>query len=142
MGLKLKRGILVGKRGGTCTPSPTWRFGFEEEDLIFPTTTTAAAAATLSARKLGANLWEVLPQLKADRGFELPTQIDDPPDSPLEEPASGSNLRRNIAASLIQHHRSVERNGHALQPVSPASYGSSMESHIPHSCRVVSCRHR
>ncbi|CAL5382133.1 unnamed protein product [Camellia sinensis] len=146
MGLKLKRGILVGKRGGTCTPSPTWRFGFEEEDLIFPTTTAAAAAATLSARKLGANLWEVLPQLKAvkmskggaklpnrrhnnhkDRGFELPTQIDDPPDSPLEEPASGSNLRRNIAASLIQHHRSVERNGHALQPVSPASYGSSME---------------
>ncbi|CAL5331760.1 unnamed protein product [Camellia sinensis] len=146
MGLKLKRGILVGKRGGTCTPSPTWRFGFEEEDLIFPTTTTTAAAATLSARKLGANLWEVLPQLKAvkmskggaklpnrrhnnhkDRGFELPTQIEDPPDSPLEEPASGSNLRRNIAASLIQHHRSVERNGHALQPVSPASYGSSME---------------
>lgn len=145
MGLKLKRGILVGKRGGTCTPSPTWRFGFEEEDLIFPTTTTTAA--TLSARKLGANLWEVLPQLKAvkmskggaklpnrrhnnhkDRGFELPTQIDDPPDSPLdEEPASGSNLRRNIAASLIQHHRSVERNGHAMQPVSPASYGSSME---------------
>ncbi|XWS32094.1 hypothetical protein CRYUN_Cryun23aG0131300 [Craigia yunnanensis] len=27
----------------------------------------------------------------------------------------------------MQHHRSVERNGHALQPVSPASCGSSLE---------------
>ncbi|CAK9172543.1 unnamed protein product [Ilex paraguariensis] len=27
----------------------------------------------------------------------------------------------------MQHHRSIERNNHALQPVSPASYGSSME---------------
>lgn len=43
------------------------------------------------------------------------------------QPASASSLRRYIAASLIQHHRSVDRNGHAyaLQPVSPASYASS-----------------
>ncbi|XP_020875405.1 uncharacterized protein At5g41620 isoform X2 [Arabidopsis lyrata subsp. lyrata] len=28
---------------------------------------------------------------------------------------------------LIKHHQSIERNNHALQPVSPASYGSSLE---------------
>ncbi|MCD7449578.1 Sip7p [Datura stramonium] len=35
--------------------------------------------------------------------------------------------RRHVAASLMQHHRSIERTNHAIQPVSPASYGSSME---------------
>jgi len=45
----------------------------------------------------------------------------------LNQPESAGSLRRHIAASLIQHHRSIERSNHALQPVSPASYGSSME---------------
>ncbi|GMP61297.1 hypothetical protein CsSME_00023815 [Camellia sinensis var. sinensis] len=153
MGKKLKRGILVGKRVGTSTPPPTWRFGFSQLDgslnqkPIFSTT-------TISARKLGANLWEVLPHHNPtaakmsksggarlphrrnnhhkDKGLEIPTQLDQavpppPPDSPLEEPSSSSSLRRHVAMSLIQHHRSVERNGHALQPVSPTSYSSSME---------------
>ncbi|XP_052194016.1 uncharacterized protein At5g41620-like [Diospyros lotus] len=156
MGIKLKRGVLVGKRGGTSTPSPTWRFGFVQpqpaasaslrQEFTFPTTN----APNLSARKLGANLWELLPQLKAvrmsksgaarlpyrrphhhhhrDKDFQLPVQLDDePPDSPHEEPASASSLKRHVVASLIQHHRLLDRAGHALQPVSPASYSSSME---------------
>ncbi|KAK2360307.1 hypothetical protein QL285_085589 [Trifolium repens] len=41
--------------------------------------------------------------------------------------ASASSLRRHVAASLMQHHRAIERKNHALQPLSPASYGSSME---------------
>lgn len=45
----------------------------------------------------------------------------------LVQPESDSSLRRHVAASLIQYHRAIERNGHALQPVSPASYSSSME---------------
>ncbi|WJX54850.1 hypothetical protein P8452_40686 [Trifolium repens] len=48
------------------------------------------------------------------------------PSSP-DQPASASSLRRHVAASLMQHHRAIERNNHALQPLSPASYGSSME---------------
>ncbi|KAM6588717.1 hypothetical protein CsatA_011322 [Cannabis sativa] len=52
---------------------------------------------------------------------------DNSPSSP-EQPASASSLRRHVAASLMQHHRTIERNNHhALQPVSPASYGSSLE---------------
>ncbi|KAI8545020.1 hypothetical protein RHMOL_Rhmol07G0010900 [Rhododendron molle] len=157
MGIKLQRGILVGKRGGTCTtPSPTWKFGSvqphecsrtEQQDLVFQTNDTTTTT-TLSARKLGANLWEALPLLTAakmskvggarfphrrrrnqkDKGFQLPTQLDEEiPGKPHEEPESDSSLRRHVAASLIQYHRAIERNGHALQPVSPASYSSSME---------------
>jgi hypothetical protein len=48
----------------------------------------------------------------------------------LNQPESAGSLRRHIASSLIQHHRSIERSNRALQPVSPASYGSSMEVSI------------
>lgn len=115
MGIKLQRGILVGKRGGTCTtPSPTWKFGSvqprecsrtEEQDLVFRTNDTTTTT-TLSARKLGANLWEALPLPTAakmskvggarfphrrrrnqkDKGFQLPTQVDEEiPGKPHEE---------------------------------------------------------
>ncbi|RVW43227.1 Uncharacterized protein CK203_089703 [Vitis vinifera] len=43
-------------------------------------------------------------------------------------PASASSLRRHVATTLMQHRRANERNSRALQPVSPASYGSSLES--------------
>ncbi|PPR80311.1 hypothetical protein GOBAR_AA40408 [Gossypium barbadense] len=47
-------------------------------------------------------------------------------------PESASGLRRHIAQTLMKHHRSFEKNNQALQPVSPSSYGSSMEcfSHL------------
>jgi len=48
----------------------------------------------------------------------------------FHQPASASSLRRHIAASLMQQHRVIDRNDHALQPLSPASYGSSMEVSI------------
>ncbi|GAA0153181.1 hypothetical protein LIER_11484 [Lithospermum erythrorhizon] len=48
------------------------------------------------------------------------------PSSP-DMPDSGGSLRRQVAASLMQHHRAIERNNRAIQPVSPASYGSSLE---------------
>ncbi|GAV63528.1 hypothetical protein CFOL_v3_07046 [Cephalotus follicularis] len=51
----------------------------------------------------------------------------DPSPSSPDQPESAGSLRRHIAASLMQHHRAIERCNHALQPVSPASYGSSME---------------
>ncbi|XP_027335066.1 uncharacterized protein At5g41620-like isoform X2 [Abrus precatorius] len=63
---KLKqRVVLVGKKGGPCTPPPTWRLELPsqhnslanhkvEEFLTFHT-------STVSARKLCANLWELLP---------------------------------------------------------------------------------
>lgn len=56
---KLREGVSVGKKGGPSTPPPTWRLEQNggdkvQEFLNFST-------STLSARKLCANLWEVLP---------------------------------------------------------------------------------
>ncbi|XP_074274584.1 uncharacterized protein LOC141598735 [Silene latifolia] len=42
-------------------------------------------------------------------------------------PVSTGSFQRQIAASLIRPHRAVDRNGRALQPMSPASYSSFME---------------
>ncbi|KAK6920043.1 hypothetical protein RJ641_015947 [Dillenia turbinata] len=150
LGIKLKRGILVGKRGGPCTPPPTWK-GLgggvpisDPDHHHFNREHNLAFANTVSARKLCANLWEVQPhlfslskmsknsgvpklRLHKNKTADLPTHLLDPPNSPPEEPGSANSLGRHVAASLMQHHRFFQRNGHALQPVSPASYSSSME---------------
>ncbi|KAG5526320.1 hypothetical protein RHGRI_032562 [Rhododendron griersonianum] len=102
----------------------------------------------VSARELAATLWELhqyrLPFSKMHRGVPGPPprlrrlnhhhhnkdkgleQPDPSPSSP-DLPGSASGLRRHVAASLMQHYRLVERNNRAIEPVSPASYGSSME---------------
>ncbi|XP_057969295.1 uncharacterized protein At5g41620-like [Malania oleifera] len=152
LGEKLKRGVLVGKRGGLCTPV------FVVKDPLF---VTVPPPPPVSARKLAASLWEIhrypplskmhrgdtvppppppLSRLRRrhhhhhqqhhyrDRAFEIPTTtLDDPSPSSPDQPTSASSLRRHVAASLMQHHQSIERNIRALQPVSPASYGSSLE---------------
>ncbi|XP_028774828.1 uncharacterized protein At5g41620 [Neltuma alba] len=109
--------------------------------------------SSVSARKLASALWEFHhyyfpmhrpsnngvssdPRLRRHHHYHLhkdnpPTHLtsflpDASPSSP-DQPASASSLRRHVAASLMKHHRALERNNHALQPVSPASYGSSME---------------
>ncbi|XP_058765750.1 uncharacterized protein At5g41620-like [Vicia villosa] len=51
---KWKKGVLVGKKGGTCTtPSPTWRF--EPPSQL----NNVVLTSTISARKLCANLWHI-----------------------------------------------------------------------------------
>lgn len=109
---KLKRRMLVGKRGGgPCTPPPTWRLELSphenddtyttsiQEFVTFPNNT-----ASVSARKLGANLWdwEIQPHQHVPlrlaklrkgvarprhhhhrpKGFEVVQHLVDPPDSP------------------------------------------------------------
>ncbi|KAG7544149.1 hypothetical protein ISN45_Aa07g040110 [Arabidopsis thaliana x Arabidopsis arenosa] len=60
-----------------------------------------------------------------ENGLDLSQFLRDP--SPDHQPDSAGSLRRQIGQMLIKHHQSIERNNHALQPVSPASYGSSLE---------------
>ncbi|KAB2069709.1 hypothetical protein E1A91_A08G116600v1 [Gossypium mustelinum] len=63
-----------------------------------------------------------------DKGIDFSHFLADPcPSSVPDQPESASSLRRHVAQTLMKHHRSIENNNHALQPVSPASYGSSME---------------
>ncbi|KAH7513840.1 uncharacterized protein At5g41620 [Ziziphus jujuba] len=173
LGEKLRRGLLVGKRGGPSTPVvSSWRaiINKHHHHPLQPSSsstipTNNSTVSLVSARKLGASLWEFqhyLPfpkmhrgphsngaaaaaagpppsrlrhlhhhnhhHLHKDKGLDLSNFLADNSPSSPEQPASASSLRRHVAASLMQHHRTLERNNHhALQPVSPASYGSSME---------------
>lgn len=152
---KLKKGgILVGKRSGPSTPSPIWRLEFTSlnrpivQEFLDPN--NIPTTTTVSARKLCATLWDIHPQPHHhhtslakmpnpksshfnhnSRPFNLPNHVRHPPTcSPHphpRQPESASGSRRHLTASLMKHHESVERNGHALQPVSPASYDNSME---------------
>lgn len=142
---KLKQGmLLVGKRGGgPCTPPPTWRLELDN-NLTFPN--NANISTSISARKLCANLWEIQPRhhypvakmgkngarlrrhkRMENKGFQISKHLVDPPTTPPKQPESKSSLRRHVAASLIQHPQSVDRNDSALQPISPSSYSSSFE---------------
>ncbi|KAL3829712.1 hypothetical protein ACJIZ3_018514 [Penstemon smallii] len=138
MGENLKRWILVGKREGICsTPSPTWKFGLIQPDgsLIqesnFPTNTS-----TLSARKLGANLWEVTkmskngPNLKHNKELKVygvPKQAQVPVEGPSGLQKIGIDSKKQVPTSLMQHNQRVKSAGQAQRPLSTASYCSSME---------------
>jgi hypothetical protein len=96
---KLKRGMLVGKRGGPCTPPPTWRLELNDnnsnnniqEFLTFPNPTTSTS---ISARKLCSNLWEIQPHhhcngvtrprrhQRRNKRFQISKHLVDPPNTP------------------------------------------------------------
>ncbi|XP_054775880.1 uncharacterized protein At5g41620-like [Prosopis cineraria] len=155
LGEKLRRGVLAGKRAGPATPVLSWRLWFSHDTIIKDHRLRLhlqPLPPPVTARKLAAALWEFHhyfpmhrpsnngassdPRLRRHHHYHLhkdnPPHLsssllpDASPSSP-DQPASASSLRRHVAASLMQHHRAIERNNHALQPISPASYGSSME---------------
>lgn len=145
LSIKLRRGLVLGKKGRPCTPSPAWKLeedtGEELEAAVVVGEKHQVAVRqkkSVSARKLGANLWEVqdlLPVVGMNRKSGRPHHRGDvgrDPDDFLpfcsaDRPQSTGSLRRQVVASLIQHRKSNERKNHALQPVSPATYSSSME---------------
>lgn len=144
-GIKLRRGLAAGKKGGPCTPVPAWKF----EDPVAedsrsldghrPSSSAATAAApvrqpAVSARKLGAGLWEVqdvLPLSRMSRRMSRrgrdPAAEDLADVSPRGEPQSAGSFRRHAATSSTHHHNLNERYSKALQPFSPTTYSSSME---------------
>lgn len=81
---KLKDGILVGKRGGPSTPSPTWRFHLTSQNQT---------NTNISARKLCATLWESETQhhhsftkmTNHSRRPHLPKYEDQPPITPHDQ---------------------------------------------------------
>ncbi|KAL6495545.1 hypothetical protein OROGR_030108 [Orobanche gracilis] len=141
VGEKLRRGILVGEREGKSTPPPTWKFGLGQPDGAIIQDLTHSKNI-LSVRKLGANLWENQPKVNLkvgimrnkngpihhhhhrnqDNVFQAQAQ------SPLKQPTSRISLRRRqLESSPTQHNLRVEKIGQAQQPLSPASYCSSMK---------------
>ncbi|KAJ9173682.1 hypothetical protein P3X46_016795 [Hevea brasiliensis] len=136
---------------------PTAHFSIIANNQEEPSFSLTKLATVVSARKLAAAFWEFQyskmhrgvhinnhsngaasgdPRLRRhqnrrhlfkEKGLDLAHCLVDHSRSSPDQPESAGSLRRHIAASLIQHHLSIERSNHALQPVSPASYGSSME---------------
>lgn len=56
LGVKLRRAISANRRGGLCTPVPSWKLeepGLSDPDKAQP------HRRSVSARKLGAGLWEI-----------------------------------------------------------------------------------
>ncbi|CAI9755492.1 unnamed protein product [Fraxinus pennsylvanica] len=126
--------------------APPHAGGAQVQDSTFKN--TAFTLPCVSSRKLGATFWELqhykLPLSKMHQGVSVPPprlrrlhhqpykdkgSLEPPDPSPCspDQPGSAGSVRRQVAASLMQHHRSIERTHRAIQPVSPASYGSSME---------------
>ncbi|KAG8391900.1 hypothetical protein BUALT_Bualt01G0235100 [Buddleja alternifolia] len=120
------------------TPSPTWKFGCIQpdgtliEDFNFTTN-----SKTLSARKLGSNLWEMNKNglnlnhhhhHKEEKNFEVPKKmIGKTAQRHSEKPKRSIKVRNRIAASMGQEK--------AQQPLSPASFCSSMEM-ASHGCVI------
>ncbi|KAB2597804.1 hypothetical protein D8674_000724 [Pyrus ussuriensis x Pyrus communis] len=139
---KLKRIVFVRKRGGlsSSTPPPIWRLDdFSSQSRRKPTSEFLIphSAASLSARKLCSSVWEIEQMSKAGGrlrrkqqrrngiGISRPlVEVESPAGSLRDQPASARSLRRLVSALSIQHHQSIESNGCALQPRSPATCSS------------------
>lgn len=125
---------------------------------------TLSLPPSASARKLAATVWELhqynLPFAKMYNGgggggsrrnhryqqlqhhhhhHHRHHLLEDNPDPSPASPdlGSASTLRRHVAASLMQHHRTTQRNHTAIRAVSPASYGSSSMEIAPYNPAVT-----
>ncbi|XP_042436483.1 uncharacterized protein At5g41620-like [Zingiber officinale] len=131
LGVKLRRAVSVRKGGGLCTPPPSWKL--EEAGSSDPGM-AEVHRRSISARKLGAGLWEIQdprPMPSADRrGSRIAHQrrngkaLEDDPhpsSSRRREDWDEGSLRKHGETSLSKHH---DLNDKILQLDSPASYTS------------------
>ncbi|CAA6672914.1 unnamed protein product [Spirodela intermedia] len=138
-----RRGTSAAKGGGASAPVPVWKMEEAREigsssrpqdghgrpdsrrrhrrrpSLPFPSAGTGGAA--VSARKLGADLWEIhdfrCPRMNR-RMARTPHHDEELPADLSEKDAL---CAADLAASMILHHKPADRNG----PLSPASFDSS-----------------
>ncbi|KAK8914648.1 hypothetical protein KSP39_PZI024385 [Platanthera zijinensis] len=145
LSIKLRRGLAAGKKGGPCTPPPAWKL--EEEvgeeleaaaGIVERLQESVRRRQSASARKLGANLWEVqdllLPLEGMSRRGGRPHRCRNGGggadlrhlDETDQVESAGGGLRRHVISSLIEHRKSNKQKNNA-QPLSPANFSSSME---------------
>ncbi|CAL9237483.1 unnamed protein product [Arabidopsis halleri] len=158
--LRRRRAVLVGHRSFFRRPSTPTHIGFN------PNNNTSSS----SSRKLAASLWEFYQYYDNDYQIHPPsaTKMHRAPlgsagpsnnrrlrhghgkaavadNNGLEftdhQPESAGSIRRQIGQMLMKHHHLTERNDHALQPVSPTSYDSSLEV-APYNAAVSPGRRR
>ncbi|GAV57630.1 hypothetical protein CFOL_v3_01167, partial [Cephalotus follicularis] len=146
---RFKRAILVGKRGGSGTPVPTWKLmgtrSPMRRHMDSPRYATGGKQQPqqqrVSARKLAATLWEMneMPSPPVKEGFKkemrmrakerdrhsasLPPHLSDPSHTPVSERTdqSGTVSRQRRASSISQRLMLAERNVAPLDSLSNAS---------------------
>ncbi|KAH0927469.1 hypothetical protein HID58_019725 [Brassica napus] len=141
-GYRFKRAIVVGKRGGSTTPVPTWRLmgrspspaaspGYAPSQCGSKTGRGGAPAAPVSARKLAATLWEMNEMPSSPRGVEEVRKVRKERIAPLPPPPprsrsrmerSGTGSRQRRASSTVQKLRLGDHNVVARDRISNASF--------------------
>lgn len=98
---RLKKAILVGKRTGSSTPVPTWKVGLKSPTLVIPNSSNYSVRqmgeakgkeVPVSARKLGATLWEI---------NEVPSPVKE---MPLDEK---KGMRRREKSGMVSRLESM-----------------------------------
>ncbi|KAK6936251.1 hypothetical protein RJ641_033281 [Dillenia turbinata] len=131
---RFKRAIVVGKKGGSSTPVPTWKIGSKSSSpRITDCDATSqeaikACPSNISARKLAATLWEIngIPfkdnleekkkktetknreRISNSKSLPLPLHLSDPSHSPISE---GLHRSRGV----ISHRRKASDISQKLQ---------------------------
>lgn len=147
---RFKKTVLVGKRGGSTTPVPTWKLMTSRSPLRalgspkYPPSQTGGKLrqAPVSARKLAATLWEMneIPSpsvrskkdlrkervARSTRSGSLPPHLSDPSHSPVSErmDRSGTGSRHKRTPSVSYRARISE---HHVGPLDSLSNASLME---------------
>ncbi|ESQ28947.1 hypothetical protein EUTSA_v10023367mg [Eutrema salsugineum] len=153
-----RRAVFVGHRSVFRRPSTPAHISFNPNN--------PSSNFSSSSRKLAASLWEFYQYYDQDHEIPPVAKMHRPPyasadpinrrlrhghgkaaikdnglDFTDDQPESAGSERRQIGQMLMKHHQLIERNDHALQPVSPASYDSSLEV-APYNAAVTPGRRR
>ncbi|KAJ1259307.1 hypothetical protein BS78_10G143900 [Paspalum vaginatum] len=142
----LRRGLAAAqarararRKAGHATPSPSWKLEPspprpEEEEASAEADAGAGrrGAPAASARQLGATLWEIQDVIRVAgagcrigrRGRRAP--IGDEACADADRPRSSGGFGAQVAATVMEHDKLHKGRRHSRQPLSPASYTSSV----------------
>ncbi|XP_062228932.1 uncharacterized protein LOC133926825 [Phragmites australis] len=141
----LRRGLAAARararrKAGHATPSPSWKLEAspprpeEETPAEAEAGRRGAPAVLASARQLGATLWEIQDVIRVAgagrrirrRGRRAPAGDEAGAGADADRPRSSGGCGAHLAASLMEHDELHKERCHSRQPLSPASYTSSV----------------
>ncbi|KAL5200264.1 hypothetical protein ABZP36_021467 [Zizania latifolia] len=135
----LRRGLAEARarrRAGPVTPSPSWKLEASPPRPEEPVVDAAAApgrrsSGAASARQLGATLWEIQDVIKvAGAGRRIRRRgrrgLAGGRDDEVDRPQSSCGGGEHLSTSLMEHDKLHGERYHSRQPLSPASYTSSI----------------
>lgn len=141
----LRRGLAAAqarararRKAGHATPSPSWKLEpspprpEEEASAEADAGAGRSAAPAASARQLGATLWEIQDVIRvAGAGRRIRRRgrralVGDEASADVDRPRSSRGFGAQVAASLMEHDKVHKGRYHSRQPLSPASYTSSV----------------